>query len=304
MKSKITPYYISLVFDATLKSFWRKKTLRNFLNECKISDNFLATWNEDESKRDFLSRLFDALPRTENGRAALIKMADFLVEQRSFPDLQNWEDSEKKIKEAHVTVERLRNYHLKQEESLHDLKEQHSAKDRFVENQQKVTILQNNIAKLNERLTKLVNNIGTQKGGYDFQDWFYDLMDFYEIPNRRPYTHDGRQIDGSVTMSGTTYLVELKFTSKQSDATDIDSFYKKVTTKADNTMGIMISISGYSTIAIKEASGSRTPLLLLDHGHIYLALSGVMSFTEIIDRVRRHASQTGEAFLNVKDFNT
>ena len=104
-------------------------------------------------------------------------------------------------------------------------------------------------------------------------------------------------------MFGTTYLVELKFTATQSDATDINNFFKKVTTKADNTMGIMISISGYTSVATKEASGSRTPLLLLDHGHIYMALSSVMSFTEIVDRIRRHASQTGEAYLNTKDFN-
>ena len=105
-------------------------------------------------------------------------------------------------------------------------------------------------------------------------------------------------------MFGTAYLVELKFTATQSDATDIEKIsFKKVTTKADNTMGIMISISGYTSVATKEASGSRTPLLLLDHGHIYMALSSVMSFTKIVDRIRRHASQTGEAYLNTKDFN-
>jgi hypothetical protein len=62
--------------------------------------------------------------------------------------------------------------------------------------------------------------------------------------NSRPYTHEGRQIDGSLTHAGTTYLVELKFTAEQAGATDIDSFLKKVNDKADNTMGIMISISG------------------------------------------------------------
>jgi hypothetical protein len=105
-----------------------------------------------------------------------------------------------------------------------------------------------------------------------------------------------------LTASGTTYLVELKFTAEQASATDIDTFHKKVTTKADNTMGIMISISGYSSIARQEASGERTPLLLLDHGHIYLVLGGIMGFGDVVDRVRRHASQTGEAFLSASDF--
>ena len=63
------------------------------------------------------------------------------------------------------------------------------------------------------------------------------------------------KFDGSLTLAGTTYLVELKFTTSQADATDIDTFFKKVTSKADNTIGVMVSISGYSSVAKNEASG-------------------------------------------------
>jgi len=154
MKSRLTPYYINLVYEACLKSFWRKSALRNFLRECKISENFLATWSEDETKRNFLDRLFEKLPRTDNGRLALLKMAKFLMEQRSFPDLQNWEDSKEKIKAA-----------------------------------------------------------------------------------------------------------------------------------------------------IEEASGDRTPLLLLDHSHLYYVLIGIMGIADVVNRVRRHASQTGEAYLPVDKFS-
>jgi hypothetical protein len=149
---------------------------------------------------------------------------------------------------------------------------------------------------LSTRLSDLATKIGSQEAGYEFQTWFYDLMDFFEVVNRRPYTASGRQIDGSITVSGTTYLVELKFTREQVGATDIDSVVKKINDKADNTMGIMVSMSGYSTIALSEASGRRTPLMLMAHRHVYYALGGSAAFGEIVDRVRRHASQTGEAF--------
>ena len=67
-------------------------------------------------------------------------------------------------------------------------------------------------------------------------------------------------------------------------------------------MGIMVSISGYSSVAKKEASGAKTPILLLDHGHIYLVLGGIMGLADVIDRIRRHASQTAEAYLAANDF--
>ena len=101
---------------------------------------------------------------------------------------------------------------------------------------------------------------------------------------------------------GPRYLVELKFTQKQAGATDVDTVLRKVSSKADNTMGIIVSMSGYSATAVSEASGPKTPLLLLDHRHIYLALGGTVSFTEIVERVRRHASQTGDSFLAPQDF--
>lgn len=303
MKSRLTPYYINLIYEACLKSFWRKSALRNFLRECKISENFLATWSEDETKRNFLDRLFEKLPRNNNGRLALLKMAKFLIEQRSFPDLQNWEDSQEKIKAAHDAVTRLRVHHQQQEEQIVSEEQLRKSKEQFRKRQEEISLSQQSLQKLNDSLNELGNKIGSQQAGYDFQDWFYDLLDFCEVTNRRPYTHKGRQIDGSLTVSGTTYLVELKFTTEQSGAPDIDTFFKKVITKADNTMGIMVSISGYSKTAIEEASGDRTPLLLMDHNHLYYVLGGIMGIADVINRIRRHASQTGEAYLPVDKFS-
>lgn len=297
MKSRITPYYVDLIYDAALKSFWRKSALRKFLRECGISENFLATWSADETKRDLLDRLFEKLITNEDGRKTIVRMATFLIEQKSFPDLQNWEDSDKKIKDAHDAIQRLRIYHSEQEEEIESEKQKQKAREEFVKRQQEISRSQQSLQKLNERLNELGQRLGSQQAGYDFQDWFFDLLDFSEITNRKPYVHNGRQIDGSLTLAGTTYLVELKFTTDQAGATDIDTFYKKVTTKADNTMGIMVSISGYSTVAVQEASGEKTPLLLMDHGHLYLVLSGIMGIADVIERMRRHASQTAEAYL-------
>ncbi len=302
MKTKLTPYYIDLIYDACLKSFWRKQALAQFLRRSRISEPFLATWGPEESKRDFLDRLFLELPKTDKGRIGLLRIADSLIEQRTFPDLQNWEDSAKKIKDAHDAASKLRIYHDRQDEEIQSEEEKRKAQEAFRKRQEQVGRSQKTLQELSEQLNDLGKKLGTQQAGYDFQSWFFNLLDFSEIPNRKPYVHEGRQIDGSLTLAGTTYLVELKFTASQADATDIDSFFKKVTNKADNTMGIMVSISGYSSVAEKEASGAKTPILLLDHGHIYLVLGGIMGLADVIDRIRRHASQTGEAYLAAKDF--
>ena len=303
MAAKITPRLIELTYEAALKSFWRKEALRKFLRASYVSETFVSTWASDESKRDFLDRAFEKLQISDRGKAVIFEMARSLSEQTTFPDLRNWEDSAQKTAEATKAVAELKVYLKAQDETIRSEREREEAKAKGREERQKIQRSLTDKAKLQQRLDAMRSAVGTQRGGYDFQDWFYDLLDFCEIQNRRPYVASGRQIDGSLTFDGTTYLVELKFTATQSEATDIDSLRSKVDDKADNTMGIMVSISGYSSVAIMQASGRKTTLLLFDFTHIYMFLSGTLSFRDIISRVRRHASQTGEAYLAAAEFS-
>jgi hypothetical protein len=231
-------------------------------------------------------------------------MADSLIQQTSFPDLEGWEDSAQKKEDAKRAVAALKEYRESQHKEAELQRDNKAARQRAEQIQQEVRRRAQDLEKLSHRLTELSKALGTQEAGYDFQTWFYDLADYFEVVNRRPYVSNGRQIDGSITVDGTTYLVELKFTREQSDAPDIDSLHKKVTTKADNTMGVMVSISGYSSTATKEASGPKTPLLLIDHNHIYMLLGGSITLEELVCRVRRHSSQTGEAYLPACELST
>lgn len=303
MAAKFTPRLVELTYEALLKSFWRKEALRKFLRSSHVSEGFVASWEREESKRDFLDRMFQKLQSSDKGKAVIFEMARYLSEQTTFPDLRNWEDSAQKIDDATKAVVELKGYLKVQDESIRNEKEREQAKAKAYEDRQRIQRSLTDRSKLQQRLDSLHSLVGTQQGGYDFQTWFYDLLDFCEIQNRRPYVSSGRQIDGSLTIDGTTYLVELKFTKGQAGATDIDSLRSKVDDKADNTMGIMVSISGYSSVAFSQASGRKTTLLLLDASHIYMFLSGALSFRDIISRVRRHASQTGEAYLETSKFS-
>lgn len=302
MAKRLAASFVNLVYNAILKSFWRRKALWRFVRQAGIAGTFLATWGNDESKREFLDRLFAKLPDQPKGQEIILAMARDLAQQNSFPDLVGWEDSDRKIEEARDAVLALRRALAKIADQGQSERDRREAQERFRTFQEEVRRSRQTLESLSNRLNELATRLGSQQAGYDFQDWFYDLMDFFETTNRRPYVVNGRQIDGSVTISGTTYLVELKFTQDQAGAPAIDTLLKKVNDKADNTMGIMVSISGYSETALSEASGPRTPLLLLDHRHLYLTLGGALTFGEIVDRVRRHASQTGESYLSPEQF--
>jgi hypothetical protein len=304
LRTVIPPHYLELVADAALKSYWRKRALRLFLRRCGVSESFLGTWQEDESKRDVLYRLFPKLEDSGNDGLRLVnRMADSLIQQTSFPDLVGWEDSVQKVANATAAVAALLAYREAQHAQIVSEKEKADARDRAAKIASEIKARADDLAKLEAELAEIAKGLGTKEAGYAFQDWFYKLADFFEVENRKPYVTGGRQIDGSITVEGTTYLVELKFTREQSGSPDIDSLHKKVSGKADNTMGVMFSISGYSSVAIKEASGPKCLLLLFDHAHIYMLLHSVSTLQELVGRVRRHASQTGEAYLEPRHFS-
>jgi len=303
LEAKITPRLLELIYEALLKSFWRKSALRKFLIASHIAEGFIASWEHEETKREFLDRLFPKLQISNKGKAVLYKMAYSLSEQTTFPDLRNWEDSQQKIQEANKAIHELQVYLRKQKEEIITEKEKKEFQERAKKERESVQQSKIDLLKLKEGFETLQAELGTQKGGYAFETWFYNLLDYCELINRKPYKTDGRQIDGALTLEGTTYLIELKFTKSQSDVTAIDSLKAKVNKMADNTMAIMVSVSGYTSAALNDASGNKTPLILIDYSHIYLFLTGGMKFNEIISRVRRHASQTGESYLPVNFFS-
>lgn len=297
MPEKLPSHFVELVQDALLKSYWRRKAFRNALRRNGVSEKFLATWAEDESKRQLLDRLMPALETAARGPGVIKQLAVHLADQVSFPDLTGWPDEAEKIKEAKAAVAALKAYIARERTSAEVEHARQAIREEAAKQRAQKLASEQDLMKLQSRLTDLHTKVGSQESGYAFEEWFYDLVRFFDMEHRRPYKADERQIDGSVTIEGTTYLVELKFTSTQIGAPDIDTFLAKVNNKADNTMGICVSMAGYSGVAISAASKPKTPLLLMDAGHIFLTLQGLWELPELISRLRQHASQTSEAYL-------
>jgi hypothetical protein len=304
MTDDLPSHFIDLVHDALLKSFWRKNSLLNFLRRHKIAESFLATWQETETKRTFVDRLLPKVEAHSKGSQIIKQMAVSLAEQMKFPDLEGWEDTPQKVQAAKDAVQALRQYLDLHREKAEELKAREETKKVARQRIQETIAKQQTLEDLSGRLTELSKKLGTQSAGYEFQNWFYDLVAFFEMTHRRPFVSGGRQVDGSITVEGTTYLVELKFTRQQANAPDVDNLLSKVNDKADNTMGIMVSMSGYSSPAILQASGRKTPLILMDFSHIYMVLGGTWMLPEVVSRLRRHASQTAQAFLPASEFGS
>jgi hypothetical protein len=303
MSKRLTPSFIELTHEALLKAFWHKPSLRIFLEQHGIKDTALAQWHPDQTKRVYIDWLWPQLVKTEQGHRVILSMARSLADMQHFPDLERKEDTKYLIPEAEEAVSRLRERVRKVDESLQETRDAAKRRNAAIERISKQAADRQSLVTFEQQLNELTQRIGTQQSGYAFEKWFYDLAIFFELDARPGYVANGRQIDGAVTIEGTTFLIETKITRDQTGSPDIDTFMAKIESKADNTMGLFVSMSGFTNGAISAASKPRTPMLLIDHSHIYsLILRGVMPLPYLVSRIKRHASQTGSSYLGVLEF--
>ena len=84
MLERLPAHFVELVQDALLKSYWRRRAFRNALRRNGVSESSLATWAEDESKRQLLDRLIPALEASDKGPAVTKQRGVQLADQDCF----------------------------------------------------------------------------------------------------------------------------------------------------------------------------------------------------------------------------
>src|ERR1700737_3907108 len=130
MAKRLAATVVTLIYEATLKSFWRRNALSRFLRQAGVAQTFISSWGSQESKRQFLDRLFAKLPEQAKGQELLLAMARDLSQQNDFPDLNGWEDSELKLREARSAVAVLRSAFGRLEDQVDSEREREKSRRR------------------------------------------------------------------------------------------------------------------------------------------------------------------------------
>lgn len=84
--------------------------------------------------------------------------------------------------------------------------------------------------------------------GYLLQDLLNRTFDLHSIPVARAFLRNqgGEQIDGAFEMEGWHYLVECRWRAKLADIRELDGLYGQISRSGKQTMGLFLSINGWS----------------------------------------------------------
>lgn len=156
---------------------------------------------------------------------------------------------------------------------------------------------------LRDRFLNLMQEPNTQSRGYLFEAFLNDFFDFEGLDPRKSFKNKGEQIDGSIAWRARTYFVEAKWTQQPAAGKEFGAFNYKLEGKTVETRGLFISVNGYSPEAISGMNGKGAlKFVCIDGTHLMRALMDERGLTTLLERLWRHADETGEAYLPAAKF--
>ena len=114
----------------------------------------------------------------------------------------------------------------------------------------------------------LANSKDEQRRGYLLQDFLNQIFTLYEIPVINSFTRNegGEQIDGAFKLEGWHYIVECRWRKELSDIRDLDGLCGQIGRSGKQTMGLFLSINGWSD--------NVPPLLKQNPGKVIFLMDG------------------------------
>ena len=147
----------------------------------------------------------------------------------------------------------------------------------------------------------LLRSQDPQGRGYKLERILKGLFELFDLDPKASFKVVGEQIDGAFTFDNTDFLLEAKWQQDPVRASDLDALAGKLSRKLDNTLGLYLSINGYSEDGVRAHSSGRRLLLLMDGSDLMAVMEGRMDLVQLLLRKRRAAAQSGNIYLRIHE---
>ncbi|MXW17007.1 MAG: hypothetical protein F4123_01105 [Gemmatimonadetes bacterium] len=297
---KISPVAINALKDALTLVYWFKKELRTFLTSCLTDSSILSRLNWDAYKREIVGSLVDHMTRHENEyQADLLRLMAEVARMSDFSHLLRLEDGKKKAAAAQAAVQALRrqmkdHLELVEEQQAIGQRREQARLERLAS-----AAIKTRLSELHEEYCGMLS-LSAQKRGFALERLMYDLFEVFDLDPKASFKVLGEQIDGSFSFETTDFLFEARWESPPTSRSDLDAFDGKISRKPDNTLGLFLSINGFSEDGVKAYSAGRSLMILMDGAHLAAVLEGRLDLVSLLLRMRRHAAQTGCIYLPIQ----
>lgn len=300
MAKRLTPAATIALKEALCSIYWYKADLRGFLQQCLPNRGFLSSQNWDNYKRQIVSDIVDHLAgNQEKYLGDLTRLCHEVCNVETFGHLEQLDGGAEKAARAKSAVVQLRKLlepHQQVKKEQDDLAERQK---RAAEKLRSNAAVREKLEQIKNRYMALVISADPQGRGFELEKVMYDLFELFDLDPKASFRNTGEQIDGAFSLAGTDFLFEARWRKEPSDAGHLDGFAAKVRRKLENTLGVFLSINGFSTDGISAHSSGGAVIVLMDGADLMAIMEERIDFVTLLLRKKRHAAQTGEIYLPI-----
>jgi restriction endonuclease len=302
MAKRISPPALLALEEALVHLYWYKDDLKKFLYACLGDGSGLVSSSDwTDNKRNIVGRLIRTMAADQDKyldrlRALCLAVVAF----EDFPHLKRLEDGERRAAKAEAAVAHLRKLaaaHLGADKEREEIERRREAD---AERAARTSSMHKRLNEIRQAFMDAVG-VGEQKRGYRLEKILYDLFSLFELDPKASFKITGEQIDGAFSFETADYILEAKWTSAPCEREDVDVFASKVERKLDNTLGLFISVNGFTPTALTRGGTGRTKIIAMTGEDLMAVLDQRISLPELLRRKRRHGVHTGEMLLSVRD---
>lgn len=214
-----------------------------------------------------------------------------------FTHLARLEDGPAKVRQAKASVAALRKLSSAHQAAQEDQREIEDRREKAYQSLVRTTAVQEKLRDLTKEFHALLSSKDPQARGYRLEKVLRELFALFDLDPKASFRITGEQIDGAFSFEGTDYLLEARWEDRRANAADLDALVGKLSRKLDNTLGLFLSINGFTDEAVKAHSSGRRLIILMDGSHLMAVLEGRIDLIQLLLRMRRHAAQTGNIYL-------
>ncbi|MEU0589815.1 restriction endonuclease [Streptomyces sp. NPDC006132] len=297
---KINPSAYNALAYALWRVIWNKDEFERYVRGMlQDHSELLARLDFGRTKRETAGELADLL-RANEARYLDVTVALMLdiAGMDRFPNLERQVDGAEKVALAEAAVAELRRWTGKQQEIIKEHEEHAASIAESAKQAQAIRAFTEAHEDLKQRFLVMHSATDKHQRGRDFEGFINEVFALYDLEPRASYSLEYEQIDGAFSLDTDHYVLEAKWWAERIGRPLLDIFKANIERKGKNTLGLYVSMSGFTSDAL-DVYAYSTPFITMDGGDFMAVLEQRIRLDELMRRKKRHASETGHCYLPV-----
>jgi Restriction endonuclease len=286
--------------EAVRNVFWKRSDIRRVFERCGVPSSLISSIDWENNKTwDSVDQVLEALNTSTNGAPLISKIAK---ETLDYPDGKHlaWAGGDR-VTAASDSLTALRDVLGEKSEQKRKAEAASRAREAAFEKANKTMLRSSKLQGLYVEYAQWFSVSDANHRGLQFESLLCDVFDLFDLAPRSSFRRVGEQIDGAFILNGEHFLMEAKWQQDPVNLADLRDLDGAVNTSLETTLGLFISVMGFSPPALAAyTQGNRPRLLCMDGSDLSLVLEGRIDLCDLLERKKEIAVQKRVIFATAQ----